>query len=108
MPVTSPLTTIAGGLWRMRHEPVMTKALHVAHAALAGVWIALWHAKLLGIDVDGTVRVALDGAEQIKVIHFRPSIRWYHTSGRAEEQQWRSERIEVGFRFEEIIASGPE
>jgi 2-methylcitrate dehydratase PrpD len=32
--------SVAGGLWRMRHEPVMTKALHVAHAALAGVWIA--------------------------------------------------------------------
>jgi len=32
--------SVAGGLWRMRHEPVMTKALHVAHAALSGVWIA--------------------------------------------------------------------
>lgn len=30
----------AGGLWQMRHEPVMTKQLHVAHAALAGLWIA--------------------------------------------------------------------
>lgn len=32
--------SIAGGLWQMRHEPVMTKALHVAHAALAGLWTA--------------------------------------------------------------------
>jgi 2-methylcitrate dehydratase PrpD len=32
--------SIAGGLWQMRHEPVMTKALHVAHAALGGVWVA--------------------------------------------------------------------
>lgn len=32
--------SIAGGLWQMRHEPVMTKALHAAHAALAGLWVA--------------------------------------------------------------------
>ncbi len=33
--------SIAGGLWQMRHDPhAMTKQLHVAHAALAGVWIA--------------------------------------------------------------------
>ncbi len=32
--------SIAGGLWRARHEAVMTKALHVAHSALAGVWTA--------------------------------------------------------------------
>jgi len=32
--------SIAGGLWQMRHEAVMTKQLHVAHAALAGLWIA--------------------------------------------------------------------
>ncbi|HZG46811.1 MAG TPA: MmgE/PrpD family protein, partial [Allosphingosinicella sp.] len=32
--------SIAGGLWQMRHEPVMTKQLHVAHAALGGLWIA--------------------------------------------------------------------
>ena len=32
--------SIAGGLWRMRHEPVMTKAMHAAHAALASLWFA--------------------------------------------------------------------
>lgn len=32
--------SVSGGLWRMRHEAVMTKALHVAHAALAGLWTA--------------------------------------------------------------------
>jgi len=29
--------SLAGGLWRMRHEPVMTKAVHVAQAALTGL-----------------------------------------------------------------------
>jgi 2-methylcitrate dehydratase PrpD len=32
--------SLAGGLWRMRHEAVMTKQLHVAHAALSGLWFA--------------------------------------------------------------------
>jgi 2-methylcitrate dehydratase PrpD len=33
--------SIAGGLWHMRHDPAsMTKQLHIAHAALVGVWIA--------------------------------------------------------------------
>lgn len=32
--------SVAGGLWRMRHEPVMTKQVHVAHSALAGLWCA--------------------------------------------------------------------
>lgn len=33
--------SLAGGLWHMRHDPAaMTKQLHIAHAALAGVWIA--------------------------------------------------------------------
>lgn len=32
--------SIAGGLWHMRHAPVMTKQLHVAHAAMAGLWVA--------------------------------------------------------------------
>lgn len=32
--------SLAGGLWQMRHENVMTKQLHVAHAALAGLWVA--------------------------------------------------------------------
>ncbi len=30
----------AGGLWRMRHEPVMTKAIHAAHAARSALWFA--------------------------------------------------------------------
>jgi 2-methylcitrate dehydratase PrpD len=30
----------AGGLWHMRHDDVMTKQLHVTHAALAGLWVA--------------------------------------------------------------------
>nr|WP_237487142.1 MmgE/PrpD family protein [Pelagerythrobacter marinus] len=32
--------SIAGGLWHMRHAPVMTKQLHVAQAAASGLWIA--------------------------------------------------------------------
>lgn len=30
----------AAGLWHMRHDDVMTKQLHVAHASLAGLWCA--------------------------------------------------------------------
>lgn len=32
--------SVAGGLWRMRHEAVMTKAVHAAHASLSGLWFA--------------------------------------------------------------------
>ena len=32
--------SVTGGLWRMRHEDVMTKAMHAARAALEGLWIA--------------------------------------------------------------------
>lgn len=33
--------SLAGGLWQMRHEPAaMTKAVHVAQAARAGLWYA--------------------------------------------------------------------
>jgi 2-methylcitrate dehydratase PrpD len=33
--------SLAGGLWQTRHEPgTMTKQLHVAHAALVGLWAA--------------------------------------------------------------------
>ena len=32
--------SLAGGLWRMRHETVMTKALHSAHASSAGMRFA--------------------------------------------------------------------
>jgi 2-methylcitrate dehydratase PrpD len=31
--------SIAGGLWQMRHSAVMTKQLHIAHAALAALWV---------------------------------------------------------------------
>ncbi len=32
--------SVAGGLWHMRHDDVMTKAMHCAHAALAALWFA--------------------------------------------------------------------
>jgi len=32
--------SVTGGLWRMRHEDVMTKAMHAARAALEGLWLA--------------------------------------------------------------------
>jgi len=32
--------SVSGGLWQMRHEPVMTKAMHVAHAVRTGLWQA--------------------------------------------------------------------
>lgn len=32
--------SFAGGLWHMRHDDVMTKQLHAAHGALAGLWVA--------------------------------------------------------------------
>jgi 2-methylcitrate dehydratase PrpD len=32
--------SFAGGLWHMRHDDVMTKQLHVTHAALSGLWVA--------------------------------------------------------------------
>lgn len=32
--------SVAGGLWHMRHAPVMTKQFHVAHAARTGLWSA--------------------------------------------------------------------
>ena len=50
--------SLAGGLWRMRHEPVMTKALHAAHAALA----ALWFARLAGQGFTGP-RAILEGEQ---------------------------------------------
>lgn len=33
-------TSMAGGLWHMRHDDVMTKQLHVTRAALEGLWCA--------------------------------------------------------------------
>jgi 2-methylcitrate dehydratase PrpD len=33
--------SISGGFWHMRHSPgAMTKQLHIAHAALGGLWVA--------------------------------------------------------------------
>jgi 2-methylcitrate dehydratase PrpD len=32
--------SVAGGLWHLRHADVMTKSLHVARAALEGLWMA--------------------------------------------------------------------
>ncbi|MGL4543334.1 MAG: MmgE/PrpD family protein, partial [Polymorphobacter sp.] len=32
--------SMAGGLWHMRHDDVMTKQLHVGHAAFTGAWLA--------------------------------------------------------------------
>lgn len=32
--------SVAGGFWHMRHHPVMTKQLHVAHAMRTGTWAA--------------------------------------------------------------------
>jgi len=50
--------SVAGGLWRMRHEPVMTKALHVAHVARTGAWIG----GLAAAGVTGP-RQILEGAQ---------------------------------------------
>lgn len=32
--------SVAGGLWHLRHDDVMTKSMHVARAALEGLWMA--------------------------------------------------------------------
>lgn len=32
--------SVAGGLWHLRHADVMTKSMHVARAALEGLWMA--------------------------------------------------------------------
>jgi 2-methylcitrate dehydratase PrpD len=32
--------SVAGGLWQMRHEHVMTKQFHIAHAVRTAVWVA--------------------------------------------------------------------
>ena len=48
--------SLSGGLWRMRHEPGMTKQLHVAQAALTG----LWHARLARAGARGP-RAILEG-----------------------------------------------
>ena len=50
--------SVTGGLWRMRHEDVMTKAMHAARAALEGLWIA----RLARQGFTGPV-VALEGEQ---------------------------------------------
>lgn len=51
--------SLAGGLWQVRHEPgAMTKSLHVAQAALSG----LWHARLARAGAAGP-RHILDGPQ---------------------------------------------
>jgi 2-methylcitrate dehydratase PrpD len=52
--------SVAGGLWRMRHEPVMTKAMHAAHAGLS----ALWFARLARAGFTGPARI-LEGEQGI-------------------------------------------
>lgn len=50
--------SLAGGLWRMRHETGHTKQLHVAQAALTG----LWHARLARAGAKGP-RAILEGEQ---------------------------------------------
>lgn len=50
--------SLAGGLWRMRHEPGMTKQLHIAQAATTG----LWHARLAQAG-GGAPRQILEGEQ---------------------------------------------
>ncbi len=51
--------SLAGGLWQVRHEPAaMTKAVHVAQAALTG----LWHARLARQGCEGP-RFILEGPQ---------------------------------------------
>lgn len=51
--------SLAGGLWQLRNEPgVHTKAIHVAQAALAG----LWHARLARAGFSGP-RLVLEGPQ---------------------------------------------
>jgi 2-methylcitrate dehydratase PrpD len=52
--------SVAGGLWRMRHEPVMTKAMHTAHAGLS----ALWFARLARQGFSGPARI-LEGEQGV-------------------------------------------
>lgn len=51
--------SLAGGLWQLRNEPAaMTKAVHVAHSALTG----LWHARLARKGCAGP-RFILEGPQ---------------------------------------------
>jgi 2-methylcitrate dehydratase PrpD len=50
--------SIAGGLWHMRHDDVMTKPMHVAHAVHSG----LWQARLARAGLTGPARI-LEGEQ---------------------------------------------
>lgn len=50
--------SLAGGLWRMRHEAGMTKQVHIAQAALSGAW----HARLARAGAKGPRRI-LEGEQ---------------------------------------------
>jgi 2-methylcitrate dehydratase PrpD len=50
--------SLAGGLWRMRHEACVTKQLHAAQASLTG----LWHARLARAGARGP-RSILEGEQ---------------------------------------------
>lgn len=50
--------SVAGGLWHMRHVPVMTKQFHIAHATRTGVWAA----RLAASGLTGPACV-LEGAQ---------------------------------------------
>jgi 2-methylcitrate dehydratase PrpD len=50
--------SVAGGFWRMRHEPVMTKQWHVAHAVATGVTAA----RLAAAGLTGPTRL-LEGEQ---------------------------------------------
>ncbi len=52
--------SVAGGLWRMRHEPVLTKAMHAAYAARSGVWLA----RLAAQGLTGPERI-LEGEQGV-------------------------------------------
>lgn len=52
--------SVAGGLWRMRHETVMTKAMHAAHAGLS----ALWFARLARAGFTGPAHI-LEGEQGV-------------------------------------------
>lgn len=76
--------SVAGGLWQMRHEPVMTKALHVAHAVRSGVWIA----RLAQAGFTGPARI-LEGEQGL----FAATTDEPRTEGFAGEGPWRLQEI---------------
>jgi len=113
--------SIAGGLWRCRHEPVLTKQWHTAHAAAAGMEAAMLAAQGLtgprgilegtqglfeGMAPDAAPARVLDGADAPWLIHetsFKPwpACRHAHPAIdaalllRAQLAGRRPERIEV-------------